>query len=120
MVDAFLKARNSGETEAALALLDDDAVVRLLRYGLLPSGKEQVRHYLATPGLSFHLVRAPVADGDHVVWLERVEIVGDLLSQNSDDPFSVHSYNIGVEALVDHARIRSISETDMKVCPMGC
>ena len=119
VADAFLAAKIGGDSEAALELVADDASVRLLRYGLIPSGKEQVRHYLATPGLSFHLVRAPQVDGDRVVWLERVEIVGDGLSQ-SDDPQSVHSYKIGVEAVVVGGRIISIVETDMRVCPSVC
>jgi hypothetical protein len=120
VVDAFLAARNRGDAEAALALVDDGAAIRLLRYGSAPAGKEQLRHYLATPGLSFNPIGAPRADGEHVAWLERVEIMGDVLAQDADDPHSVRTLKVGVEAVVTSGHIQSLVETDMKVCAMVC
>jgi hypothetical protein len=120
VVDAFLAARNSGDTEVALAMVDDNAVVQLVRFGFVPSQKEQLRYYWTTPGLLFRPVRAPVADGDHVVWIERVEITGDVLSQDPDYAHSVHTYKVSADATVEGGRITSLIEQDVQVCPMVC
>jgi hypothetical protein len=120
VVDAFLAARTSGQEDAALALVDDDVTVRLVHFRMRPAGKEQMRHYLETPGLSFQGIRAPEADGERVSWFERVGFLNDVNSTDTD-PTSVHWYKLGVETVVHNGKITSFIENDMTLhCPLNC
>jgi len=119
VIDAFVAARNSGQQDLALTLVDESITVRLVHFGMQPAGKEQMRHYLETPGISFQGIRAPQADGERVSWFERVGFLNDVNSTDTD-PTSVHWRKVGVETVVHNGKITSFLENDMSTCLLSC
>jgi hypothetical protein len=120
VVNAYLSARAEHDLSAALDLVADDAVLKLIRFELEPSGKERLRDYLSLPQLSFELVRAAEADGERVTWIERVSFPADV---EQDDHYAraVRSFKASVEAVVRGGRIVSLLENDVSVrCLLSC
>jgi hypothetical protein len=77
VVDAFVKARNAGDLDAALAQFSDDAIVSLQGPSLITyRGKDQVRSYLHAFGVHFQTVTrtAQVIQGNTVTWTEHNEL----------------------------------------------
>jgi hypothetical protein len=121
VVDAFLAARDSGDGEAAMQYVADGVDVSLVRFGLSTGGKDQLRLYLTTPGVSFQPIGAPTVEGDYVSWIERVVISADPVWQADDPDGSLRAFRVEVQAHVAHGQITSLLEKDVTVrCPYGC
>jgi hypothetical protein len=74
VVDTFQRARGAGDVDAALAEFADDAMVNVQsRTPSSYAGKDQVRVYLQSIGVRFHILRrsTPLVEGSAASWTER-------------------------------------------------
>src|SRR3954468_12097961 len=99
IIEAFERARNQRNVDAALAYFADDAVVRLVERGTVTfNGKSEIRRFLQNIGTR----TAPMLTSNR-------HVVGNTVSWNERDQGQLQStIDLSVEAFVQEGKIKSL------------